>query len=75
MRLEIFDRLIDLAGVALDEGAIVEGARVAGKQRERLGEVRLGVVVALPGDLDDGHVGVGVGVVGTQRGDVLEGLH
>ena len=36
--------------------------------------MRLGVVVSFPGDFDDGHVGVGVGVVGAQGGDVLEGM-
>ena len=36
--------------------------------------MRLGVVVALPGDFNDGHVGVGVGVVGAKGSDVLEGL-
>ncbi len=34
----------------------------------------LGVVVALPGDFDDGHVGEGVGVVGAEGGYALEGL-
>ena len=73
-RLEVSDGLLHLAGVALDECAIVEGARVAGQQGERLGEIGLCVVVALPGDFNDGHVGVGVGVVGAQGGHVLEGV-
>ena len=34
--------------------------------------MRLGVVVALPRDFDDCHVGVGVGVVGAQGGDLFE---
>ena len=46
--LQVGDRFLDLAGVALDEGAIVEGAGIAGKKRESLREMGLGVVVALP---------------------------
>ena len=72
--LQIGDGFFDLAGVALDEGAVIEGARVAGQQRESLGEVGLGVVVAFPGNFNDGHVGEGVGVVGAQRGHALEGV-
>ena len=36
--------------------------------------MRLGVVVAFPGDFDHRHVGVGIGIVGAQIGDVLEGV-
>ena len=72
---EVGDGFFDLAGVALDEGAIVEGARVAWEKGQRLGEMGLGVVVALPGNLNDGHIGVGVGVVGAQGGDVLKGVN
>ena len=71
---EVGDGFFDLAGVALDECAVVEGARIAGKQGEGLGEIGLGVVVFLPGNFNDTHVGEGVGVVGTQGGDALEGV-
>ena len=71
---EVGDGFFDLAGVALDECAVVEGARIARKQGEGLGEIGLGVVVFLPGNFNDTHVGEGVGVVGTQGGDALEGV-
>ena len=71
---EVGDGFLHLAGVALHEGAIVERARIAGQQSERLGQVGFGVVVFFPGDFNDGHVGVGVGVVGAQGGDALKGM-
>ena len=46
--LEVGDGFFDLACVAFDEGAVVEGAGIAGEQGESLCKMGLGVVVALP---------------------------
>jgi len=71
---QVVDGFLDLAAVALDQGAVVEGAGVVGEEGEGFGEVGAGFVVLFPEDFDDGHVGEGVGVVGTEGGDALEGV-
>src|SRR6266550_2242549 len=70
--LQIGDCHVHIAGVAFDKSAVVESTRVSRSERQGLFEVRTGVVVSLPLDLDDGEVSVGIGVVRTKLGDACE---
>lgn len=60
--------------IALNQGAVVESARIAGSKRERL--VRSGSCrfVVFQVELGRSNVGVAIGVVGTESDDVLEGV-
>ena len=62
-RFEVGDRFLYLTGLTLDDGSVIEGARIVGQQDERLRQIGFGVVVLLPGNLNHSRIGKGVGIV------------